>query len=245
MVCTLILELRLSDNWPVVLASTRDELRARPATGPSRWVGEDFVAPRDEQAGGTWLGLNRHGVFAAVTNRAPPRKDPARRSRGALVAEALRATSPTALHARLAQLSPREFNAFHLLYGSAERAFVTWSDGDAVQQAELPPGLHVVTERSLSGATPPRETLVRQRWPRFDAAAPVPLAALQALLSTAVPGAPFEGVEVDVPEFGYGTRSSSLLLLGRPATASRWFWGDGRPSQAPLVERPELVAALR
>lgn len=40
---------------PLVIAANRDERLDRPASGPTRWAGEKFFAPRDEQAGGTWL----------------------------------------------------------------------------------------------------------------------------------------------------------------------------------------------
>lgn len=47
------------------------------------------MAPRDDVAGGTWLGVNAAGVFVGITNRYLGPKDDARVSRGALVTRAL------------------------------------------------------------------------------------------------------------------------------------------------------------
>jgi hypothetical protein len=38
---------------PLILAANRDERLTRASSGPSLWTGEAFVAPRDEEAGGT------------------------------------------------------------------------------------------------------------------------------------------------------------------------------------------------
>lgn len=133
------------------VAANRDEFLARPASPPQRWPGLPAVlAPRDEQAHGTWLGVNAHRLFVGVTNRHGVERDSRRASRGQLVAEALRAPSVEALHARLAGLGPRVYNPFHLLYADASgHAGLTVCDGTRVVQEVLGPGLHALTERSF------------------------------------------------------------------------------------------------
>jgi len=61
-------------NWQpeqpqrLLLIANRDEYRARAAL-PLHWWGDaDVLAGRDAQANGTWLGVNRHGRMAALTN---------------------------------------------------------------------------------------------------------------------------------------------------------------------------------
>src|SRR5712692_8012823 len=69
-VCTLICAFRVFPRWPLIVAANRDEHLNRPASPPRLWPGDlSFVAPRDEAAGGTWLGLNSAGLFVGVTNR--------------------------------------------------------------------------------------------------------------------------------------------------------------------------------
>jgi hypothetical protein len=133
------------------VAANRDEFLARPASPPRRWPGVPAIlAPRDEQAHGTWLGVNAHGLFVGVTNRHGTERDTGLASRGMLVAEALRADSVDALHGRLASLGARVYNPFHLLYADTSgRAGLTVCDGARLRQHILGPGLHVLTERSF------------------------------------------------------------------------------------------------
>ena len=69
-VCTLVVAWRVFETAPVCVAANRDESFDRPAAPPSVREGDPAVlAPRDERAGGTWLGYNEAGVLAAITNR--------------------------------------------------------------------------------------------------------------------------------------------------------------------------------
>lgn len=239
--CTLIVSVGQYPSAPLLVAANRDELRQRPASPPHRWVGEDFVAPRDDQAGGTWLGLTKRGLFVAVTNRYPSDRHPDRESRGTLVLEALRASSAAALRAQLAPLTAERFNTFHLLYADAKDAFVTWNDGQQVHHKRLGRGLHVITERSLGGDDEGRAPLVSRLWPTLKTESGVPsVPALQGLLSSPPP----DGVLVDIPDLRYGTRSSLVLRLAPRLADSRWWWCEGRPDQNRWAERPDLIASL-
>ena len=243
--CTLIVSFREHDPFPFFVAANRDESLTRPARGPLKWAGLPFVAPRDEQAGGTWLGVTTSGMFVGVTNRFMAPKHDDRESRGALVVEALRAPDAKTLHARLSTLPATRFNAFHLLYVDATDAFVTWSDGDTVQQQVLSPGLHIVTERSLGGDDRARTSLITERWAEVSPNGSVPTpAALQGLLGATRPDDPLGGVTVEAPLWNYGTRSSFVFFRAKELAASRFFWADGRPDRTPFIERPELVAEL-
>lgn len=242
--CTLIIAFREYASHPVVVAANRDEVLTRPARAPFKWP-DGFVAPRDEQAQGTWLGLTPSGMFVGVTNRFLAPKIDERESRGALVVEALRAPNVKALHARLATLSPERFNAFHLLYADATDACVTWSDGREVRQQVLAPGLHIVTERSLGGDDRARASLITERWPEVSPARALPTKeALQRLLGTTNSDDPLGGVCVEAPAWNYGTRSSLVLFVANELRRSSWSWADGRPDTTPFVERPELIEAL-
>jgi uncharacterized protein with NRDE domain len=237
--CTLVAAFRMYDAFPLVVAANRDERLDRPAAPPSIWPG-GFLAPTDREGGGTWLGLTAGGMFVGVTNRFGVPRDPARLSRGALVADALGAASAAALHSRLVALPARRHNAFHLLYADREDAFVTWSDGAALRQERLQPGLHVVTERSLGADDHGRVEVVRDLW-RALPPGPPPAEALEKLL--AVHGDdPTAGTCVHLPDFGYGTRSSAVLRLSRTGGALRW--AEGKPCETPFSDLAPLVATL-
>lgn len=236
--CTLVARFDPENSWSLVVGANRDERLDRAATGPRVWDGEHFVAPRDEVAGGTWLGLTRSGLFVAVTNRFRAPRDDRRMSRGALVLEALRQPSARAVHDALGGVPADRFNAFHLFYADRREAFVTWCDGERVRQRSLGPGLHVVTERSLGGDDRARTERIRGSW--SDAVTPE---SLGRLLSQHADD-PLGGTCVHVPALGYGTRSSMLLWLGGSLASSRLFWAEGPPCTTAYEERADLVRAL-
>ncbi|HVE84551.1 MAG TPA: NRDE family protein [Myxococcales bacterium] len=245
--CTLIAAVRQYEDAPLVVAANRDERLDRPARAPLLWAGGPIpvIAGRDEQGGGTWLGLNREGLFVGVTNRYGVDRDPARQSRGALVVEALGAASAGALHARLAALDPARFNAFHLLYADRGEAFVTWSDGAALRQEVLAPGVHVVTERSLGGDDRARTETVRELWRGLPAGLTPSAEELFAILRHHQPDDPLGSVCVHLPELGYGTRSSCTLRLGRGTADVELWWAEGAPCTAAPQRLDGLAQALR
>src|SRR5262245_15314998 len=113
--CTLVLVVP-SPGGVLQVAANRDEFLARPAASPAPSAEGRWLAPRDLQAGGTWLGVNASGLFVGVTNRSAGPRDASRRSRGLLVLDALESPDAGSLHRRLAALDPGAYNAFHLAY---------------------------------------------------------------------------------------------------------------------------------
>jgi hypothetical protein len=224
------------------VAANRDEFLARPASPPQRREGAlSVLAPRDEQAGGTWLGVNARGLFVGVTNRHGGGRDVARASRGQLVAEALRTESVEALHQTLAPLGAQVHNPFHLLYADASgRAGLTWNDGVGVRQRWLGPGLHVLTERSL-GAGDDSARSARARAALEGRAGTVPLDVWAELLRGHVRPEAREGMCLHAPALGYGTRSSFVLQLSAGASASHCAWTDGPPCTSPFVDGTALL----
>jgi len=93
--CTLIALHQCVVGAPLVIAANRDEFLDRPAEGPAlRDTSHGTIlAPKDARAGGTWLGMNPSGLFAAVTNRRNGEPDPELRSRGLLVHDVLGAAT--------------------------------------------------------------------------------------------------------------------------------------------------------
>lgn len=78
--------------------------------------GVRVLAPTDADAGGTWLGVNEHGLAAALLNAWDLRVDPrAPRSRGLLVRELLAAADVEEASARLARADLAHHRGFTLL----------------------------------------------------------------------------------------------------------------------------------
>jgi uncharacterized protein with NRDE domain len=232
--CTLVLLQR--PHQLLAISGNRNELLSRPSSEPR--VANGVLAPHDELAGGSWLGLNRHGLFVCVTNRRGAMIDPARRSRGLLVLEALQAHSARGLRAAMQELRGDRHNGFHLIYADLDDAFATWSDGAQVAHAQLEPGrVHVITERSFGAGEGEREKSVAAAFAHLEPE----LHAWRAPMTTHA-AEPLESACVHADAVGYGTRSSLQLIL-RPGGAEA-LWTEGHPCTNPARDISALTASL-
>ena len=234
--CTLVAAHRLFTDAPLVIAANRDERLDRPSRRPFLWPGPvPFFAPRDELAGGSWLGLNANGLFVGITNRFGPDLPGTRRSRGLLVTDTLGQDNARTARAMLGSLDARTYSPFNLFYADDTDAFVCWSDGERLEHLVLAPGLHVLTERSFRGVAPARETTVRQRWKatQTDPAKPK-LVRLQAMLGEHRPEDPLASPCVHLPDWSYGTRSACILTVGMQGRDDVFLWSEGPPCRVPF-----------
>jgi hypothetical protein len=124
--CTVVLLRRPGSPWPLLLAANRDEMRSRRWRGPGRhWPDRpEVVAGLDEQAGGSWLGINDYGLVATVLNRVGTLgPETGKRSRGELVLEALDHADARTAAAALADLEPAAYRPFNLIVADASEAY--------------------------------------------------------------------------------------------------------------------------
>ena len=254
--CTLLILRRPGHDWPLILAANRDEMLDRPWQPPARhWPDRpEVVAGLDELAGGTWLGLNDHGVAAAVLNRRGSLgPEGGKRSRGELVLEALDHAEAEAAASALLHLDPEAYRTFNLVVADAGNCY--WlrnrgAEGPGRIEIDAPlPGLSMLTAGDLDDRTSPR---IRTHLPRFRAAEeprPDPedretggdWSAWQDLLASRhydVADGPFAAMSL-VTEMGFGTVSSSLIALpapsagfGQGSTKPLWLFAPGRPDIA-------------
>ena len=243
--CTLLLATGLWPEAPLVVAANRDERLDRPAAPPSLWLDGPLplLAPRDLEAGGTWLGLNGAGVFAGLTNRFGKPPDRVRRSRGEIVVRALEAPDALTAFAAMGALDPEAYNPFHLVVADRRGAGLVWSDGAALFADTLAPGVHFVTERSFGAAASGRHDLLSDG-ARALAAGPCPSQETLAGLLTTHADFGLDGVCVHLGGRPYGTRSSTLLWQGAAPDADRLLYADGPPCRTPYEDLAPLVRAL-
>lgn len=253
--CTIVAAVQVWPERPLVIAANRDEALGRPATGPEVWAAGEVaerrvLAPRDLQAGGTWLGVNDRDLFVGITNRRSF-ADPQRRSRGELVFAALGADDHADARARILELDPSEYNPFHLLFADRRGAAIVWSDGAQMHALALGPGIHWITERSFDAAPTERHATLTGWADQLAGGGPPTVDTWQALLADHQPGpatpvpdaVALDGICVHADPLVYGTRSSTLVELG-PASL-RFFHAIGRPCEVPLRPHDEAVAQLR
>ncbi len=90
--CLIIFSWQNHSEYPLLMLANRDEFYARPTQAADFWADNpQILAGKDLQSGGTWMGVNRNGRFAAITNYRNGLEEPLKNapSRGDLVAEFL------------------------------------------------------------------------------------------------------------------------------------------------------------
>src|SRR5918996_5225343 len=140
--CLILLSYRAHPYYCLVLAANRDEFYARPTAAASFWDRDpDILAGRDLKAGGTWLGVDRYGRFAAVSNyRDPGSNKTDALSRGHLVSHFLRGQQTPAEYIDNLCLKAQQYNGFNLLVGDR---FEIWYYSNRISTARrLEPGLY-------------------------------------------------------------------------------------------------------
>jgi hypothetical protein len=168
--CTLIFAFDPGAEWPVLLAATRDEFRARRWEPPGeRWPEQypGLVGGIDIESGGTWLAVNPVARrVAVILNRIEPTglTDETARSRGPLTLIAAARGGDAVAAEELSMVRP-----FNLVI--AEPGGVSWLryDGAELTSHEVDPGLHIITAADLDDMSNPRQ---RYWLPEFEAAPP-------------------------------------------------------------------------
>lgn len=226
--CLVGIGLAASDRFPLVIAANRDEFYARP-TAPLDWW-EGILGGRDLKGGGTWLGARGgNGTsprLALVTNvRKHEHISPDAPSRGEIVHYWLEGTpSFDALERHVTASGFAGVNVLALADGAIEHF-----SNDGRPRTRLEEGIHALSNATLDTPWPKAEKLKRRLGEALAQASNVDelaAALLNALADEEV--APDDrlpdtgvGIEMErnlspafirLPQLGYGTRSSSILV---------------------------------
>lgn len=227
--CLILIAWRVHPRYPLIVAANRDEFYDRPTLPAQRWPGASgMIAGKDLEAGGSWMGVDAAGRFAAVTNfRELERGSADALSRGELVTGYLLGDAPAERY--LAGLAGRadRYRGYNLLLSDGGDLYCASNRGVPIHR--LPPGVHGVSNGPLDSDWPkvsrgrqllaraadhtepnPKKlfALLRDRTQPADAALPdtgVGLECERLLGTIAIDGA--------IAGRKYGTRSASVLLL--------------------------------
>ena len=241
--CLILFAWRAHPRYRLVLAANRDEFHERPSEAADFWPRQpDWLAGRDLQAGGTWLGVTRAGRFAAVTNFREPLapETPLERSRGELVTDFLAGHGTPLAHARSLLADGSSYRGFNLLLGDRDRlAYVSNRHDRAV---EVEAGSHGLSNHLLDTDWPKVHS-GREQLDRLLREKRIEPSALLSLLTERgqVPGEmSLERGDGAIRKHlmnhyfivspVYGTRSSTVLLMdneGRIEFVERRFAPDG------------------
>lgn len=248
--CTVVILHRPGHDWPLIIAANRDEMADRPWLPPARhWDDRpDVIAGKDILAGGTWMGMNDHGVVAAVLNRRGTLGPaPGLRSRGELPLEALdHADAETATEA-LSHINSSAYRPFNMVIADAHGASVIASYGEEkgglIDVTRAPEGISLITAYDLNDLTSPR---IKHYKPLFEETAfPDPDKDLwhdwEDLMGSELHGANADerGAMNVRTDTGFGTICTSFIALPAPhrwrkGIKPKWLFSAGPAGSAQM-----------
>jgi uncharacterized protein with NRDE domain len=230
LMCILAIQYRIVRNAPILVAHNREEFFDRPTQAPKIQSGKPrVICGIDRKAGGTWLGVNQHGLFVAVANRpkAAPPIEP--RSRGLLCRELLgMANAREAVRYAVKELNAGGYDGANYVCADAEYGAVIHA-GNWVDVVDLTPGLHILTNGDLDDRRDERQEFIRRQLTlqKIDSAV-----TFLAMASRAFARKPDASGRRGVVLLGgeYGTVSSTLLSLPLRLQNSIYQYAPGPPS---------------
>ena len=230
--CSIILSITTNG---VVIGANRDEMIDRPWLPPGAyWPAlPEVIAGRDVLAGGTWLGMNRHGVVAAVLNRHGS-LGPAqgKRSRGELPLIALAQTNAEAAAAAIEASDAGAYRSFNVVVADANGGFfLSGLETGHPVAVRLETGVTMITSGEPNDLSLPRIARHLPLFRRTDPSGWAKLLADNGELATSALNI--------LPAGGFGTVCASLITLPHDG-AEAWLFAAGPPDIAAFlpVETP-------
>ena len=226
--CLVLIALNSHADYSLIVAANRDEFYDRPTAPAGFWADAPSVlAGRDLKAGGTWLGVDRRGRLAAVTNyRQGERESPAPRSRGRLVSDFLMADTGAPEYIERVRSEAGLYNGFNLIAGDDGGLFYYSNREGRVRN--LGPGVYGLSNHLLDTPWPKVVSMKSAFGALLNGGASELTGDLFGLLSDRDRPAdrllPSTGVGPEwerllssafIASDEYGTRSSTIVLVGR------------------------------
>ena len=152
--CLILFAFKQHEDYPLVVIANRDEYYARPTLAAHWWSDSpDILAGRDLEAQGTWMGVNKNGRFAAVTNvREPGGFSPGRLSRGKLTRDFLSSSEPPEVYLKGIEPNSHDYAGFNLLVGDSSGLLFFSNRHPGIR--DIQPGIHGVSNGLFDEAWP-------------------------------------------------------------------------------------------
>ena len=232
---------KLSDA-PLLIALNREEDPARESLPPKIQSGRPrSVCGVDQQSGGTWAGVNQHGLFAAVVNCPKKGLSAEPRSRGLLCRELLGCqNAEEALDMAQRELVTGCYAGANYVCVDRTSGGVVHGGSDDIDVVRFNPGLHIVSENRVNDINDYRQEFVRRllTLQRIDTAISFFAVASRAFASNP-DSAGKMGVLVKKPN--RKTVSSMLVSLTEKTQRSVMQYAAGSPDMCPYEDVSALL----
>lgn len=206
--------------------------------------GRGIITPRDEEKGGTWMGVGQDGWFVGITNQDDGKHDEHKLSRGQVVTRVLEAGNHRDAARVLASLDPVDYNPFNLVFGRPGALFLTRvCCGTHIDMEPLPAGISIISNDCCGDRYQKKVARARELANVIDVNGGE-LASCEVLFRLLGDHAngdddPFQSLCVHAHEFSFGTRSTSVITVSNQGVVEYWF------SEGPTCQSDGLTLAGR
>ncbi|MDP6442445.1 MAG: NRDE family protein [Pirellulaceae bacterium] len=239
--CLLAIQYRLVPEAPILVAANREEFYDRPFTPPSIQSGKPrILSCVDQQSGGTWLGVNQHGLFVGASNRPKISAPIAPRSRGSLCRDLLRAGSARrAVDLALDELATSKYDGVNFVIADAESGWVVHG-GDDYETVELQEGLSIIGNSNVNDQRDERVQLASRLLTLQTLDSPVKFLAVASKVFARRPVAP-DRPSMVLRGKTRGTVCSTLLSLGEKPRDAIYQFANGAPDETKFEDYSPLL----
>lgn len=229
--CLLAIQYQLVPEAPVLIAANREEYYDRNSQAPTIQSGKPRVLGGvDLVAGGTWLGVNQHGMLIACCNRKKSFPPLAPLSRGVLCRELLKAGSAfEAAEMAMDQLADGQYDGVNYVCVDAASGHVVHG-GDNLEMVELPEGLSIIANQNVNDSRDDRVQLAHRLLTLQQLDSPVKFLAVASRVFSRGPS-PEGRPSIILRGREKGTVSSSLISLGAKPRDAIYQYAPGAPDQ--------------
>jgi hypothetical protein len=240
--CILAIQYQLVPDSPILVAANREEYYDRPSQPPSIQSGKPrILCGIDQQAGGTWLGVNQNGMFVACCNRMKLIPPVAPRSRGVLCRELLRCGSARhAVDQAMDEITSGKYDGANYVIADSESAWAVHA-GDELNVVELEEGLSIISNNDVNDSRDERVQLAYRLLTLQTLDSPVKFLAVASKVFARAPSPPGRPTMV-LRGKERGTVSSTLISLGKKPRDAIYQFANGAPD---LVKYEDYSPMLR
>ncbi len=227
--CLLAILYKLVPEAPILVAANREEQYDRASLPPSIQSGKPRVlCGLDQEIGGTWLGVNQHGMVVAASNRAKIMPTFAPRSRGLLCRDLLRCTSARkAADLAIKELGTLKYEGVNFIIADAQTGWVVHG-GDQHESLELEPGLSIIANNDVNDPRDERVKMCRRLLTLQTLDSPVKFLAVASKVFARTPS-PQGRPTMVCRGANWGTVSSTLIALGKKPRDAIYQFAGGPP----------------
>jgi len=228
--CLIVFSYKQHPKYDLVFAANRDENHSRPTRAAQFWDDHpNVLAGKDLKASGTWMGVTKDGAFSALTNYRDPsiqKENPP--SRGQLVLDFLLSEESPHTYLRKVDQEAHRYMGFNLLTGKGDELGYYSNQEQKIRLLDA--GLYGLSNHLLD-TTWPKVERAKKKLNNILQDEKISEEALFKLLSDEKKASedqlPDTGIPKDIEKKissifikseGYGTRCSTLLLIGKDGT---------------------------